>query len=160
MYRTIPAATEPGELGLSPWRHGSSGPPLEGLGVEIPASSIKRISEIVSGEVVAALVKRFPEILAMSLPELTKQMPSMIASAMPELKKQAPGLISAVGPPLEKYIVTSLWPNTLRPIVMTEIEKVSSSAGQSAKRAGILAGGAVLAGVVTFLAIRKKRPKP
>jgi len=100
---------------------------------------------------VSQLKGQLPGIVTSVMPALKKEMPGLIDAAVPPLKSKLPELIKAAEPPLEDYINTRLWPKIIRPIVEDEIRGGTATIGTKAQKAGLIAGGTILAGVVAFL---------
>lgn len=128
--------------------------PLSGLGatidIEVP---FKQIADYAAAAAFKELKANLPSILA----EVKNQAPGLVAAAMPEVKKQIPALLSAAEVPLEAYVNNRFWPKVVRPIVLKELEKQTVTIGTQAKRASLMAGGIALAGIVAFVALKKKR---
>ena len=130
----------------------------QGVEINVPFEEVaKQAATVAINAAMTPLKAQLPSLIASAVPALKSQMPALVSAALPPVKAAIPELLKAAEPPLEDYINTRLWPNVVRPIVEGEIGKGTVTIGTHAKKAGMLAGGVLLAGVAAFLLLAPKQ---
>ena len=105
------------------------------------------------------LKPKLPEIMKEAIPaavnELKPRIPELVDSAIPQIPK----IIKAAEPPLEKYIQERLYPNTLRPLIVKELQTVGKVTGEKTSRAAVGVGSILAVSVLAYLVLSKKKER-